>query len=57
MMNKEEKKSQRRSRSQSHMPDTDFYEKVVPLILIGLGALTVFLILAGLGIAFGIIPY
>jgi hypothetical protein len=41
----------------SHMPDTNLYEKVIPVVLIGLGVLTAVLILVGLGIAFGIIPY
>jgi hypothetical protein len=47
----------RDNRSQSRMPDSNFYEKIVPAALIGLGVLTAVLILVGLGIAFGIIPY
>lgn len=47
----------RENRTQSRMPDSNFYEKIVPVALIGLGVLTAVLILVGLGIAFGIIPY
>ena len=47
----------RDDRQPSHMPGTDLYEKVIPGVLIGLAVLTAVLILVGLGIAFGIIPY
>ena len=47
----------RGKRPSSHMPETNLYEKIVPVLLIGLGVLTAVLILVGLGIAFGIIPY
>jgi hypothetical protein len=47
----------RDNRSQSRMPDSNFYEKIVPVVLIGFGVLTAVLILVGLGIAFGIIAY
>ncbi|MCB9422422.1 MAG: hypothetical protein H6667_21645 [Ardenticatenaceae bacterium] len=45
------------ARRPSHMPQTPVYDKIIPALLIGLGVLTAVLILAGLGIAFGIIPY
>jgi hypothetical protein len=50
-------KSKRVNRRQSHMPKSNFYEKGVPVILLALGVFTAVLILVGLGIAFGIIPY
>jgi hypothetical protein len=51
------KKARRIDQSQSRMPDSNLYEKVIPGVLIGLGVLTAVLILVALGIAFGIIPY
>ncbi len=57
MTNDKNQELRRDNRSQSRMPDSNFYEKVVPVVLIGFGVLTAVLILVGLGIAFGIIPY
>ncbi|MGW8319297.1 MAG: hypothetical protein ACWGPS_08630 [Candidatus Promineifilaceae bacterium] len=40
------------------MPDdSTFYEKVVPALLIGLGALTVILILVALGVLLGVVKF
>lgn len=40
------------------MPDDSvFYEKVVPILLIGLGVVMLLVILVAAGIATGIIPY
>lgn len=42
----------------NRMPgDSTFYEKVVPALLIGLGALTVILILIALGVLLGIVKF
>lgn len=57
MTNDKNQELRRDNRPQSRMPDSKFYEKVVPAALIGLGVLTAVLILVGLGIALGIIPY
>jgi hypothetical protein len=51
------REARRMEQPQSHMPDSNLYEKIIPAALIGLGLLTAVLILVGLGIAFGIIPY
>jgi hypothetical protein len=50
-------KSKRVNRHQSHMPESNIYEKGIPAILITLGIFTAVLIIVGLGIAFGLIPY
>ena len=57
MTNDNNRRPSRGERRPSHMPDTNLYEKIIPVVLIGLGVLTAVLILVGLGIAFGIIPY
>jgi len=42
----------------NRMPDdSTFYEKVVPALLIGLGALTVILILVALGVLLGVVKF
>ena len=57
MANKKNHELSQDNGSQSRMPNSNFYEKVVPAALIGLGVLTAVLIIVALGIAFGIIPY
>ncbi len=51
-------KKRRSARPSSRMPeDSVFYEKVIPVLLIGLGIVTAILILVAAGILLGIIPY
>ncbi len=44
-------------RASVHMPHTTFYERVVPIVLIGLGVLTVLLIIVAATILLGITPW
>ena len=54
----DEKQAKRRvDRRQSHIPETTFYDKVVPALLIGLGVVMIILIVVALGIAIGVVPY
>ena len=40
-------------RTKSHMPDTVFYEKIIPALLILMGVIMVLLILFGLAVLLG----
>lgn len=48
----------RRAQSKSHAPENSFlFEKLVPVLLIGMGVLTVILILFAAGVLLGIIHF
>lgn len=50
--------ARRTTNRQSRMPsDSFFYERVIPAILIGLGVITLLLILVAAGIVVGVIPF
>ncbi len=50
--------ARRTPRDRSRMPrDSLFYERMVPLILIGLGLVTLLLILVALGVLLGLVPF
>ena len=44
-------------RASVHMPPTTFYERIVPILLIGLGVLTVLLVIVAATILLGISPW
>ncbi len=49
---------QRRSQSKSHAPENSFlFEKLIPALLIGMGVLTVILILFAAGVLLGFIHF
>ena len=55
---KESKKRGKVPEGSNRMPaDSAFYDKILPILLISLAALTVILILAAAGILLGIIPF
>ncbi len=44
-------------RASVHMPPTTFYERIVPIVLIGLGLLTLLLIILAATVLLGIFPW
>lgn len=42
-------------RDKSRMPQTSFYEKVIPVLLVGLAVLGVAVVLLALGVALGLV--
>lgn len=44
-------------RASVHMPHTTFYERIVPILLIGLAVLTVLLVIVAATILLGISPW
>ena len=45
-------------RDKSHMPTNSvLYDKVIPIVLIGIAVLTALIILAAVGILLGLVPY
>ncbi len=50
--------SRRTERSQAHIPSNSvFYEKIVPILLVGLGLIMLALIVVAAGILLGFISY